>query len=106
VGYVGVDACPPAIFGDCMKTQKEIEIQITQLKEIQEKVRPASFFGDSHLDAIDAQIKVLEEDMDNDDIEDEFESGELNVLTAALDTREWIDGESEIDNLATDYPLT
>jgi len=88
-----------------MKTQKEVEQQIEALRGIQEKVRPYSAFGDSHLDAIDAQIKVLEEDMENDEIEYEFESEAQNVLMAALDARQWIDGESDIDDLAADYPL-
>ena len=91
-----------------MKTQEETKKQIAALMGIKEKVRPYSAFGDSHLDAIDAQIKVLEEDMDSDDIESEFEIDEqaaLNVVRAALNAREWMDGESDVDDLAADYPL-
>ena len=88
-----------------MRTPKEIRIQIAALKNIRPKVRPHSAFGDNHLDAIDAQIKVLDKEMDADDIQDEFESEGLNVLTAALDARQWLDDESEIDDLASDYPL-
>lgn len=90
-----------------MKTQAEIEAQIKALENVKEKVVPASAFGDNHLDAIDAQIQVLERDMESDEIHDEYGDGiaEQNVLTAALDAREWKDGESDTEDLSTDYPL-
>lgn len=91
------------------KTQEEVKKQIAVLIKIKPKVPQYSAFGDDHWAAIDAQIKVLEEDMDNSDIENEFELEEgvaLNIVTAALDARQWIDGESEEDDLAEDYPLT
>ena len=90
-----------------MKTQKEIEKQITALKEIRPKVRPYSVFGDSNLDKLDAQIKVLEEDMDSDEVYDEWPGEEKDMETrmAADDAIAWRDGESEIEDLAADWPL-
>lgn len=90
-----------------MKTQKEIDEQIIALKEIKPKVRPHSVFGDSNLDKLDAQIKVLEEDMDSGEIWDEWpeEEGDMEIRMAADDARSWIDDESEIDDLAADWPL-
>ena len=90
-----------------MKTQDEIEKQITALKEVRPKVRPYSYFGDDNLAALDAQIKVLEEDLDDDEIYDEWpgEESEINIRGAADKARNWIDGGSESDDLATDWPL-
>ena len=90
-----------------MKTQKEIDTQIERLKAVMPNVRPTSFFGDSNLDKIDAQIKVLEEDMDSDDVWDEWpeEEGDMEVRMSADDAVSWRDGESDIEDLAEDWPL-
>ena len=88
------------------KTQKEIDEQVEKLKAIRPRVKPYSFFGDSNLDKLDAQVKVLEEDMIEDDITDEWpEESDMEIRTAADDTVNWRDGESEIDDLAKDWPL-
>lgn len=90
-----------------MKTQEEVARQITALKEVRPKVRPHSVFGTSNLAQLDAQVDVLENLLDNDDIHDQYDrSGtEEETLSAALEARQWIEGESEEDDLATGYPL-
>ena len=89
-----------------MKSQKEIDEQIKKLNEIKPKVKPTTVFGDSNLDKLDAMIKVLEEDMDSDEIWEEW-PGEKNIeiRMSADDARSWIDDESDIDDLAEDWPL-
>jgi len=91
-----------------MKTQKEIEKQIVALKEIRPKVRPYSFFGDDNLAKLDAQVKVLEEDMDSDEVWGEWpeEESDMEIRMAADGAVAWRDGESEVDDLATDWPLS
>ena len=89
------------------KTQEEIDKQVKALKEIRPKIKPYNFFGDSNLAKLDAQVRVLEEDMDSDEVWDEWPEEEKDMETrmAADDAITWRDGESEIDNLATDWPL-
>lgn len=90
-----------------MKTQKDITKQIAALKEIRPKVRPHSVFGTDNLAQLDAQVAVLEGLLDNSDIFDEYDhSGiEEETLSAALAARQWIDGESDEEDLAAGYPL-
>ena len=88
-----------------MKLQKEIDEQIKRLNEVRPKVRPYSIFGTDNLAQLDAQIKVLEEDMDRDEIWDEWprEEEDFDTRSAAYTARDWIDYEE--DDLAKDYPL-
>jgi hypothetical protein len=90
-----------------MKTQKEIDDEIKALKTVRPKIKPRSSFGDDNLAAVDAQIEVLEQDLDSDEIYDAYEDyeGDEYILGVALDARQWIDGESEYDSLATGWPL-
>lgn len=90
------------------RTQEEIEQQIDRLKEIRPKVRPYTAFGDDNLAKLDAQVKVLEEDMDSDDIWDEWpqEESDMEIRMAAEKACNWLVGESESDDLAEDWPLT
>lgn len=88
-----------------MKSQKEIDEQVAKLKEIRPKVRPYSTFGGDNLAKLDAQIKVLEKDMDSDDIWNEWpqDEADMEIRMSADEARNWLDGES--DDLAEDWPL-
>lgn len=90
-----------------MKTQKEIKKEIEALKAVRPKVRPRSMFGDDNLASLDAQINVLENDLDNNDIYNKYDHADASeyVLEGAIYARQWIDGESESDSLAEDMPL-
>ena len=89
-----------------MKTQKEIDAQIAALNEVRPRVKPYSFFGDDNLAKLDAQVRVLEEDLDEDDVGEEWpEDDEMDIRTAADDAVTWRDGESDIENLADDWPI-
>lgn len=81
----------------------QISAQIDGLMAIQPKVLRTSMFGDDHHAAIDAQIEVLQEDLDEDEIYKRWggagEEGEedvgQNVVNAAVDARHWLDGDFE-----------
>ncbi len=90
-----------------MKTQGEIKKALDELREIRPNVRPTTGFGESNLDALDAQIKVLEEAMDEDEIWREWpeEIEDERVRLCALDAWRWVKGEGDIENLAADWPL-
>lgn len=87
-----------------MKTREEVQKEIKALQAVRPNVRPRSMFDDDNLAALDAQVVVLEEDLDNDDIYFSFDHTE-HILSSALDARSWLDGESDVDSLAEEYPL-
>lgn len=90
------------------KTQEEINEQVEKLKAIRPKVKPYSAFGDDNLAKLDAQVKVLEEDMDSDDVWDEWPRDEADMETrmAADDAINWRDDNSSgEDDLAKDWPM-
>jgi len=90
-----------------MKTKEEIKNQIEALKAIRPKIVPKSVFGADNLAQIDAQIVVLEENLDISDIYDRYDlSGiEGETIEAAVEADEWRDGNSDIEDLAEDWPL-
>lgn len=90
-----------------MKTSEEIKKEIEVLKAIRPKVRPHSIFGDDNLAMLDAQVNVLENDLDPDDIYGEYDHADASeyVLEGALEADNWRSGDSESDSLAKDMPL-
>jgi hypothetical protein len=79
-------------------TQEEISAEIARLKEMKPKVRRKTAFGDDNWEKIDAQIKVLEEGMDEDAIYDEWSDPDdpeknIEIIHDACEAREWLEGE-------------
>lgn len=83
-------------------TDAQIKKEIKKLKEMKPKVRQFSAFGDDHHAAIEAQIQVLEEDMELEEIDEEF-SGNHHSRTNAEDARSWLDGEYEEETLSGEW---
>ena len=75
------------------KTDKQIDVEVATLRELKPKVRRFSGFGDDNHAAIDLQILVLEERMDNDEINDRYEDTDEN--SHAYECVQWMDGEAE-----------
>lgn len=83
--------------------QKAIDAEIATLKAMKPTVRERSGFGDDHHAAIDAQLDVLETRMSTDDIYDHGDEEKVgeeevwadNVRDAAIEARQWLDGESK-----------
>lgn len=88
-----------------MKSKQQIQYEIKALKAIKPNVRMTSAFGDNHHDAIDAQITVLEDGLEDGQIYDKFEPFDEetdadegraeNVLDAAMQAFRWRSGESD-----------
>jgi hypothetical protein len=83
-----------------MRDLKEIELEITTLKEMKPKVRRSSAFGDDHHAAIDAQIDVLQNNHSEDWIwgqaDEPADSGYVdNVRDSALDAARWRSGDED-----------
>ena len=90
-----------------MKTKDEIKSEIAKLREIKPKVIRKSRFGDDNWKALEAQIRVLEEGLNEEQIwsvwPDDKEDG--YARDSALEAMEWMNGESEIDSLLEDWKL-
>jgi len=89
-------------------TQKQINNEVAKLEKLKGKIQKTSAFGDNHVDAIEAQVRVLKErltdqqiedkshheDEDEDDEHAEDESlWKQNVRDAAMDARNWLTGQ-------------
>lgn len=69
----------------------EIQAEVAKLKEMRPNVRHYTAFGDNNHAAIWAQINVMEEDLDEDDVYSFYDDNE-HVLGAALAAWEWLCG--------------
>jgi len=83
-------------------TDAEIKAEIKALRELQPHVRRTNAFGDDNQEAIGAQIYVLEQRMDNDELYDRYEPRDDNredtsehKLEHALDAHRWMTGEGD-----------
>lgn len=92
-----------------MKTQEQITEEIKALRTVRPNVRPTSMFGDDNLGSVDAQIEVLENNWDDDDIYDNFDRCAIQeyILESALAALQWINGDEDPDckGLACEWPL-
>lgn len=92
-----------------MKTKEQIKKEIEALKTVRPNVRPRSMFGDDNLAALDAQIAVLLDNMNDDDIYDVYDrtSSSEYILESAIAARQWVNDEEDSDSggLAEGWPL-
>ena len=92
-----------------MKTKKQIVEEIKALKTVRPNVRSTTMFGDDNLAALDAQIDVLENYLDEDEIYDKYDCTQYSeyILDGAICARQWIDDEEDLDDnsLAESWPL-
>lgn len=75
------------------KTEAEVAAELAKLKELQGKIRPYNVFKEDNEAALAAQIDVLENDMGEDDIWDEYGEDADNVREAALFAADWRNGD-------------
>jgi hypothetical protein len=84
-------------------TAEEIKVEIEKLREMKPKLPRTTKFGDDNHAAIDAEIEVLENDLDEDEIyskgpeDEDHDDSEWSQhqMEAALYTRQWMEGEAE-----------
>lgn len=78
--------------------QSEIDAEITALKGQVKRVRELTAFGENNREAVEAQIEVLEEQLDEDEIEERAEENDWSehVKDSALEAwRFWTGEEME-----------
>jgi hypothetical protein len=82
-------------------TFEQIAAEIARLRAVQPRVPRYSFFGDDNREAIDAQIRVLEDALSRDDVHARFGMCSLefneNILEGALMAHDWMTGELASD---------
>lgn len=81
-----------------MKTNEQINAEMAALTAMKPTVRHHSAFGDDNHEAIEAQLSVLRERMDTDEIYDAWGDEDTdefaqNVLDEALAARDWMIGD-------------
>lgn len=78
-------------------TQTEIDAEVAALEAVKPRVRRYSIFRDDNHAAIDAQIEVLCDALDDEDIDDNQDSGKWDehVYASARDALNWKKGEAE-----------
>jgi hypothetical protein len=84
------------------KTEEQVKAQAALLSEMKPRIRRYSFFGDDNWAKIDVQIKVLEEDMSEDELNDyvDEQQGELDLTddqkyelsSVGFEAIDWRDG--------------
>jgi len=84
---------------------KLIKKETKALKKLKPKIRPRSVFGTDNIAQIAAQIAVLENNLDDDEICDRYDHSGLDeeILEAALNARKWLDGDDETETLSEDW---
>lgn len=83
-------------------SMKAVEDEIRLLLEIKPSVLKMSSFGDDHHAAIDAQVDVLSNDLDADEIYSTYED-DHNAIDNALEARDWMDGTSDCESLVGEW---
>jgi hypothetical protein len=86
-------------------TAAQIKKEADKLKEMKPKIKQFSFFGDDNHEQIEAQIRVLREALDEDEIEDLWSADDnYNVNEAARNAYDWMNGtNSDIKSLVDDW---
>lgn len=79
-------------------TKKAIAEEIAWLKENKKHIRHFTAFGDDNWRLVDAQIRVLEDGLEEGDIygmqtEEEGSEWDHTVVSAAMDAHRWAEGE-------------
>lgn len=77
-------------------TAEQIAQEVSELKNLRDRVRRYTSFGEDNRAAIDAQIDVLENNLDEDSIYDRYDwEGNDRQLSNALDALSWLTDETE-----------
>lgn len=87
-----------------MRSKAEIGEAIAKLTAMRPHIVPRSGFGDDNLAGLDAQLRVLEKQMSEDDVNEHWDrEGDSYVRDAAAEAAAWLAGEDNDE--AFDWPL-
>lgn len=96
-----------------MLSKKVIDAEIKKLVKLRPQIVPRSMFGEDNIAKIDVCLKVLRNNLAEDQICDEWNPDEAPEVetknqylqSIAMDTRRWMDGEEEIEAPSEGWPL-
>ena len=78
------------------RSKREIAEEVQALDNLREDVPPQTVLGDDNQAAIDAQLKVLTECMNEEEVVEAFEEQAEYVLSNALDAATWAWGDGSL----------
>lgn len=84
-------------------SESEIEQEVAALEKMKPNILRESKFGEDHHAAIEAQLEVLRERMDEDDVDENYGDAEDNIRSAAQDAANWLTGDHESEHLTSDW---
>ena len=79
------------------QTDKLVNAEIAKLKKMKPKIRRYTAFGDDNWEKVDAEIRVLEKRMDQDDVDEHWDGEndrDRELHSSACDAVEWLEGGS------------
>jgi len=87
-----------------MRTKEEKDQMVEAIKRQKADLPEFSMFGDANWEQADAQIRVIQEDLNEDEIRDEWDDTEDDeddngVVSAALDAESWMLGDMDSEDL-------
>lgn len=91
-----------------MKTQEEKNDMVEKLENSKQEIAEFSIFGDENWIQIDAQVAAIKENMDEEDVIENYgeeynEDDESNPIThAALTAISWVQGDVDDDELISE----
>lgn len=88
-----------------IKTDEQKAAMVAALRKQKKTAPEFTFFGDNNHEGIDAQIAVIEEEMDEDKIYNRYPDDEEDQHTRdmALDAANWLRGMQEDDVLLSQW---
>ena len=78
-----------------MRTQEEIQEEIRRLKALEPVIRSRSAFGNDNRATLRAELKVLEDNLSEDQIYDLEDLLGYDTISNMMRVRDWLDGEEE-----------
>lgn len=87
-----------------MRTEEQKQEMIDKLESQKETLPQFSLFGDNNWQQINDAIRVIDEDLNDDDIYSMYENEEEDTesINYCLQVREWLDGADNEDEIITD----
>lgn len=91
-----------------IRTKQQIEEMIAKLLKLRGVLPEKSFFGDDNHRKIDFQIRILQDDIDEDWLWDNKEDEDLSDedISEITNAQRWLDCEMEDDELVDPADLT
>ena len=75
------------------RSKQEITDEVRKLQGLRSRVPQHGMLGNDNREAIDAQLRVLKENLSKEQVIEEFEGPDDYILSNALDAAEFLEGD-------------